>query len=549
MIKNIKKVQSLLKKDEKRKIYLFLTYMIFLIFFESFGVSLVPIYLNWLLVEGDGVLFHSSILINKEYYLELGCLIIIFVSLGIYSSYHIIKKALYLSHEIGARLSTSLFEKLLFLNDEKDLSKVTNNLTLECDRFASFIITPVFFIFSRAVLCLSLFFFLIIYNYKYALILTLVLVFAFYYIFKSSRKSVNKSGSLISSSSKKRFHELESSFILKRELILFGKNKLAIKRYRGVAYEYAINRAAVEVFSKLPRYIFEALLFLGGIFLSFTLYNSSEVNPLNFLITFGIISYKLMPAVHQAQSFYTVFMGNLSCMDKLLEAQQQPNNLNSKSLPSNLSKKIRTIEKINIRHVKIQRGKKSFIFKNILLQSGRSFSINGQSGSGKTTFLDLISGFISKDNIRYFDAEINSMTINRYEEFMSIMRKNTSYLPQFSRVYGKSISESITLDNNVKKNLDHEFNKYSWAFSIDDGGGDFFLDDKLSGGEQQRLNIARTLYYDRALYIFDESLNGIDRNTRDNVFMDIKKVLKNKILLIVSHDEIDQVKTDEQINL
>ena len=58
---------------------------------------------------------------------------------------------------------------------------------------------------------------------------------------------------------------------------------------------------------------------------------------------------------------------------------------------------------------------------------------------------------------------------------------------------------------------------------------------KVSGGERQRIGIARALYFDRDIYIFDEATNALDENTEIKVLKNIKIYLKNKIIIFVSH--------------
>jgi len=545
MIQDIKQAFSILHKEEKKKIYIFLTYISLLIFFEAFGVALVPLYINWLLMDNSEQHIFSVIGLNKEYIWQIGAVIAVIVSIGIYASYFIIREILFISQSIGARVSTALFEKLVFKNNNEDISKVVNKVTMECDRYASFIITPIFFIFSRIILALALVSFLLTYNYKYALSVIILITLLFYFIFRSARKSVSESGNLITKSNTNRLHEVKSIFALKREFILYDKVRSAVTRYSDVANTYGKNRAFVEVISKQPRYVFEAVVLIGGILISLILTRSDDVDALGFLLMFGVIGYKLMPAIHQAQSYYTVFNGNLSCVKELSILSDK---IESESLPRfDTYPEIKELSSLYIKNVKLLRDGEEIQFKDILLEKGNIYGLTGPSGSGKSTFLELVSGFIPNDLVVEFEIILNGHEILDYDYYQNVTRKNTAYLPQFSNTYGSSVSESILLEKGEDKS-EHIFGRFTWAFRINEDSNDY-LDERLSGGEKQRLNIARTLFYNRSIYLFDESLSGVDNKTRINIWKDLRRMLNDKIVIVISHDQMDHKKVDMEIRL
>ena len=72
---------------------------------------------------------------------------------------------------------------------------------------------------------------------------------------------------------------------------------------------------------------------------------------------------------------------------------------------------------------------------------------------------------------------------------------------------------------------------------------------KISGGEKQRIGIARCLYFDRDIYIFDEATNALDPLTEIKILEKIKFFLKNKIAMVVSHKESTLKFCDKIINI
>ena len=127
-------------------------------------------------------------------------------------------------------------------------------------------------------------------------------------------------------------------------------------------------------------------------------------------------------------------------------------------------------------------------------------------------------------------------------ELPSNWHKNISYVPQNISLINDSLEKNIALTINEK-----EINKNKILQSIKLSClTDFFNSSnqeqnlgergvQVSGGERQRIGIARALYYDRNIYIFDEATNALDENTESKILENLKFYLKNKIVIIISH--------------
>ena len=88
----------------------------------------------------------------------------------------------------------------------------------------------------------------------------------------------------------------------------------------------------------------------------------------------------------------------------------------------------------------------------------------------------------------------------------------------------KKIEQVIKLSN-----LEKLFNKDDKNYSLGERGL------QISGGEKQRIGIARALYFNREIYIFDEATNALDEETEKFILGNVKNFLKNKIVIIISH--------------
>jgi len=205
---------------------------------------------------------------------------------------------------------------------------------------------------------------------------------------------------------------------------------------------------------------------------------------------------------------------------------------------------------IKFKNVTFRYGNRSPVLKNIsfTIPKGKKVALVGGSGSGKSTIVKLL--------LKYYQIEageitINDININEYNNYS--IRKAISYVPQNIELFSKSIYDNIriskmdsTLDDVIEaaKAADaHEFisrlpRQYS-TYLEEAGNG-------LSGGEKQRIALARAFLKKNELYVLDESTSNLDFATENVIFDMIYNKYKNKSMLIVAH-RLSTVKNCDQI--
>jgi ABC-type multidrug transport system fused ATPase/permease subunit len=182
-------------------------------------------------------------------------------------------------------------------------------------------------------------------------------------------------------------------------------------------------------------------------------------------------------------------------------------------------------------------NKKIFDRLNIFFKRGINFII-GTNGSGKTTILYLL---IKLYSVEAGTIKIDSQDIS--EVNLSSLRGNIAFLPQKIQLIDSSIYENILLGNLSASNSDvisaakkakiHDFiiglpNSYS-AFVGEDGL-------KLSGGERQKISLARAILKDSPIILLDEVTSPIDRESRKSIYNVLRELSSEKIIIIVTHD-------------
>ena len=195
-----------------------------------------------------------------------------------------------------------------------------------------------------------------------------------------------------------------------------------------------------------------------------------------------------------------------------------------------------------------QTGIKIFNSFNLKIEEGKTLGIVGKVGSGKTSLLDLISRIYdpSSGDIFIGDKNLKSLELNE-------LRRNISYVPQNNFLFSESIQKNIEFGNpsatkdEVKRaailsEIDSEILKFKKGYET-------ILGERgvtLSGGQVQRLSIARSFIKDSEIYLFDDCFSSLDSDTEDKIIKNLNNNFKGKTLIIVSH-RVSCVKNADKI--
>ena len=184
-----------------------------------------------------------------------------------------------------------------------------------------------------------------------------------------------------------------------------------------------------------------------------------------------------------------------------------------------------------------QTGIEIFNSFNLKIEEGTTIGIVGKVGSGKTSILDLICRIYDPSSGDIFIGDKNLKSLK-----LSELRKIISYVPQNNFLFSESIQRNIQFGNPkatkdqvqkaaVLSEIDHEILKFEKGYET-------ILGERgvtLSGGQVQRLSIARSFIKDSDIYLFDDCFSSLDSDTEDRIITNLKNNFNNKTLLIVSH--------------
>jgi ABC-type multidrug transport system fused ATPase/permease subunit len=188
---------------------------------------------------------------------------------------------------------------------------------------------------------------------------------------------------------------------------------------------------------------------------------------------------------------------------------------------------------------------------DLIIKDKKSTALIGPSGGGKTTIVALILGYIKPRKGRIL---VNGRDLSEYS--LSSWRKRIGYVSQDIIVFNASIEENILmgkLDADKQDVVDAAKNAglHDYIMGLPDQY-DTNVGEKgiqISGGQKQRLSIARAMLRDPDLYIFDEATNALDSKTEEVIRESIRIVSKDKTIIIVAHRKSSIEEADEVYNL
>ena len=212
--------------------------------------------------------------------------------------------------------------------------------------------------------------------------------------------------------------------------------------------------------------------------------------------------------------------------------------------------KLKTIEgNIEFKNVSYSYNEEKYIINDLSLKINKNSSIAlvGESGSGKSTIIKLIMGLMKykKGNILIDDKELSELNLNSFYD-------NVTYVSQEAPIFDGTLRENLIFD---KKISDEKILKVLSLVFLDkfyeklENGLDTELGEKgvrMSGGERQRVALARLFFDDSKIIILDEATSAMDNITEKQVMENVVKQLNNKTLIVIAH-RLETIKDVDKI--
>ena len=447
--------------------------------------------------------------------------------------------------DVQVQMLNNLIDADTKLIDNKHTGKFISNITNDVAHLTNLISTAILNIFKDTLTLIGLLAVMFFQNYKLSLIAIIMIPLASF-----AARSLGKRITKVS------FEQMEWAGVLSSYLIDMFKNHKLIKIFQKENYEK--NRAEVFLNKVKDKGKKMSIVFvraspimeiMTGIIIAILIYYSGNLVTKNELEVNDFFSFlaAMMLAYQPVRSLATlniVVSQGLTSSRRILPIIDEKSKLKSSANDKELNLNNGNIEFKNIEfsynnNDENDGSKKIITLKNINLKmnGGQMTSLVGHSGSGKSTILNLIP--------RIYDADLGDITIDNqsiYKVKIKSLRDNISFVSQDTNLFDDTIKNNIAyadmdasdeeIYNAAKLSYASEFidkleNKYDTK--IGENGI------RLSGGEKQRLSIARAILKKSKIILLDEATSSLDAETEDKIQKAINFLTKNRTTIVIAH--------------
>lgn len=402
-------------------------------------------------------------------------------------------------------------------------------------------IRPLIELISKSIITISIIILLIIVDLKLALAVGLSLGVTYLLIFYLVRKVLTRAGEKRLKNDQLRFTIVSEAFGAAKEVKVGGLEQSYIRNFSNYAKIYAMAEALSQVLGQLPRFILEAIAF-GGI-LIIMLYIIAESGDFNsalpIISLYVFAGYRLMPAVQGIYSSLVqlTFIG--PSLNKVYEDLKNPRpicvNLNNEVLTFN-----KTITLNNIYYDYPNRSISAIKNLSLNIPIKSVVGLVGATGSGKTTAIDIILGLLEpqKGTLEVDGKVITKQNIRSWQ-------RSIGYVPQHIYLSEDTIEANIAFGvetKDINKNMIEKASKIAnlHKFVIEELPKQYHTTVgergvRLSGGQRQKIGIARALYRNPQVLILDEATSALDNQTEKIVMDAVNNLRSNITIILIAH--------------
>jgi len=457
---------------------------------------------------------------------------------------------IFISHKIWWTLHRRMFR--YYLNQpytyhlQHSGNSLLEKLQVQTNAAVAGVIQPYFLILSAIISASFTMLLLILIEPFMTLILLSIMIMFYFLVYKNLKSRLDYYGKVGPEFSHNSFKLINEGLSAIKEIKVRRNGQIYLDMFDPLAKKYVDARVKIQLYGDIPRGLVEVVAFGGILLISILLVNQDggiqKVIPL--LGMYALSLSRLLPAVHKIYNqianirFYSPSFHAIE--DDLIAAADSKNTESLKIINNNDSVFNQEIELKNLSFNYPGSNKKILDSISLKIPVGSLIGIAGGSGAGKTTLVDLILGLFEPIS---GSIQLDGKKID--ESNLPLWQSGIGYVPQSSFIVDGSIARNIAFGINENE-IDHqrvrnmasiaqisEFIETELPQQYDTLVGDRGV--RLSGGQCQRLSIARALYYNPSILILDEATSALDGITEEHVMNAILKLSGLKTIILIAH--------------
>ena len=464
--------------------------------------------------------------------------VIIIMIFSTLSRLYIVHKTNNFIEQIRYEISSRLMEKYIDYNfNIKEKSEIAKSVLSEVDQFIIIVFQPTMLMITNIFLLLGIIIYLLIANINAAIFsLSFLLIFYFtFYLF--TKKVLNIEGIKSERANKGRFKVAIETFENIKDIKIYSAENFFKQRFKKYSKLFSETNSLYNTLVASPKYLLETIVFvsLSTSILFIVVKDLIDLNSLPILGTFAFAAYKAQPALSNV--IYGI--NSLEFGSKIISNLYKELNLKNKNNSSIKFKRERKEFKENysifINDLTYKYNEREGIIRvNLKIKHKNLFLLIGESGSGKSTMLNLISGLLKPQK--------GKIVFNK--SLFKEKQPRISFLHQDFTLFNSSIAENVAFGiekNRINyENLDFALKSaeiYDYVYklkntifaSVGENGCN------LSVGQKQRIALARALYTMPDILLLDEPTSALDNENEKLILKTILKLSQNITVVMSTH--------------
>ena len=546
------KLFDFFEKSEKLKFLIWILLTIVTLILEVLSIGIIPsifqVIFDQEFSNKVAEIFNLKNLDNQKIiFISFTSLISLFIFKNLFQIFFNYNQSKFI-FEIIQNISLKLFTQYIYKPYEyfikNNTSNIIRNVTVDIALFNGTIKSSAILI-SELIILIGIFSLLIFINPKVTIFAGILIFFGSIVFLKFIKTRTSKWGLERQKLEALRIKKVQESLNGNKEVKILNCEQQLVEEFKKNNISWATIGRYQNFFESLPRVFIEIYL-LAIIFLIFTYASFNSAVEIKFLATFAtfiVAAVRILPSVNRIISSFQRIIYSIPVVDVFYDEIKEYNDKTLNNLHNNVNQtiqssinktKITNWNSIDYKNINFNyEGSETQIFSNLNFKINKNsfVMIYGQSGSGKTTLVDIILNILkckSKDIFIDNEKQDNGNCLNNF----------FGYVPQKNFFFDDTVENNIS----IKKRDDHDkrlkeclelaqIKEFVERLPEKEKTNIGEKGIKISGGQAQRIGIARALYNEPEILIFDEATSALDNETEKKFINSLQK-LKDKITII-----------------